>query len=310
VTAEPALTTVVVSWRSRADVVALAAEFPVASRHELVVVDNSGELAPTDLGVGGDARRLLRPGRNLGFAGGCNLGARAARGEQLLFLNPDARPIGDAFDAVLAGFARFADADGIVPRLVGADGAEQHRWQLRPLPSAPALVAHAFFWNPARGPAEPPAAGSAIAQPAAAALALRRAAFEAVGGFDERFAPAWFEDVDLARRLAARGARLVYHPEASFRHRSGSALESTGYGGFLAAYDRNLALYLRLHHGAGWAALFRALVPLGAAARIALLPLRRPRRAASRAAAARALAHAAAAALRGWPAVATPAVSR
>jgi len=297
----PLLSTIVVAWRSRDDVRTLAGHFPASARHELVVVDNAGELEARDLaGAASDRVRLLRPGRNLGFAGGCNRGAREARGDRLFFLNPDAAPIGEAFDAVLAGFDLWPAA-GVVPRLVGETGESQHRWQLRRLPSATTLLAHALFWEPRRGRPAPPDAGARIEQPAAAALALRREVFERLGGFDERFAPAWFEDVDLARRLADAGEQLRYLPSAVFRHRTGSSVGALGYGRFLTAYDRNLALYLRLHHGAGWAAAFRALVPVGALARLLFLPLRRPRRASSRGAAARALLAAARAALADWP---------
>ena len=76
-----------------------------------------------------------------------------------------------------------------------------------------------------------PAAGAPIEQPAAAALALRRSVFEAVDGFDERYFPAWFEDVDLARRLADRGERMLYLPAALCRHRQGSSVGALGYGG-------------------------------------------------------------------------------
>jgi len=298
----PLLSTIVVAWRSRDDVLALAAAFPASPRHELVVVDNGGELSEGDLAAVSHATiRLLRPGRNLGFAGGSNLGARTARAERLLFLNPDSLPVGEAFDEVAAAFDRWPRTAGIVPWLIGEAGESQHRWQLRELPSPLALLAHAFFWEPRRGDAEPPPGGSLIGQPAAAALALRREDFERLDGFDERFAPAWFEDIDLARRLADIGAELRFLPEAVFRHRSGSSVGALGYGRFLAIYDRNLALYLRLHHGASWALAFRLLVPIGALARLIVLPLRRPRRASTRPAAARALVGAARAALRNWP---------
>jgi GT2 family glycosyltransferase len=296
----PALSTIVVSWRSGADVARLAAAFPDAAatggRHELVVVDNAGEP---------ELARLERPGvhvvaagGNLGFAGGCNLGARRSAAPLLLFLNPDAAPVADALDRLVDGFAARPDAAGLVPRLVGEDGRPQSDWQLRELPSAPALLAHAFFWDPARRAARQE--GATIGQPAAAALALRRAVFERLGGFDERFAPAWFEDVDLARRLADAGERLLYWPAATFRHRIGSSLPALGYGNFLRAYDRNLARYLRLHHGRGWELAFRLLVPIGALARLAALPLRRPRRAPSRRVAAAALLGAARGAFDGW----------
>lgn len=293
----PRLSTVVVAWRSGQDAAELAARFPADPRFELILVDNGGlgELEPR-AGV-----RVLEPGCNLGFAGGSNAGARAARGDLLLFLNPDARPAGDPFAALLEGFAANPEAAGLVPRLVGEDGAAQRRWQLRPLPGPLALVAHALFWNPTRGPRAEPPAGVRVEQPAAAALALRRSEFEAAGGFDPGYWPAWFEDVDLARRLADRRRPLLYHPAACFTHRVGSSLPALGYGGFLIAYDRNLRRYLARHHGAAWAALFTALVPLGALARLALLPLAKPRRAESRRAAARALLAVAGAALAGFP---------
>lgn len=295
----PELSAVVVAWRAREDALALAAAFPADPRFELVIVDNSGEITAP---AGGSGRvALVAPGRNLGFAAGSNAGARAARAPRLLFLNPDARPAPGALERLLDAFARHPEAAGQAPRLVGEDGAPQWGWQLKPLPSPWALLAHAFFWNPTRGPRREPAAGSVVEQPAAAALALTRAAFDAVGGFDEGYYPAWFEDVDLARRLAARGLRVVYAPESVFVHRGGGSVPALGYGGFLAAYDRNLARYLRRHHGRAWELAFRALVPVGALARLVLLPLRRPRRAATRGEAAAALLSAARGAAAGWP---------
>jgi hypothetical protein len=73
-----------------------------------------------------------------------------------------------------------------------------------------------------------------------------------------------------------------------------------GYERFLVAYDRNRALYLRIHPGRGWELLFRARVPVGAALRLALLPLRAPQRATSRRTAAAARLGAARGALDGW----------
>lgn len=226
----PRLSTIVVSWASKADALALAASFPADTRHELILVDNGGELEPAATAN----VRFLSPGSNLGFAGGCNLGASVARADRLFFLNPDTTPVGDAYEQLLAGFDRFARADGLVPRLINGDGSSQHRWQLRALPGAPALLAHAFFWNPRRRRGAEPAAGARVEQPAAAALALRRDLFEGVGGFDERFHPAWFEDVDLARRLRARDATLLYLPDARFVHRQGGSVAPLGYGRFLA----------------------------------------------------------------------------
>ncbi len=295
----PELSTIVVAWRAADDVAELVAGWPRDPRFELLLVDQDGDLGRR-LGALPEGVRRLSPGRNLGFAGGSNFGARAARSERLFFLNPDTRPSEGALAAIALAFDRWPHAAGVVPRLTGFDGAPQSSWQLRRLPSPLALLAHALFWNPGAGPTVEPSAGTPIEQPAAAALALRRSVFEALGGFDEQFFPAWFEDVDLARRLADHGHPLLYAPAAQIRHRQGSSVSELGYGAFLTAYDRNLCRYLEKHHGHGWALAFRALAGPAALARLLVVPLRRPARAASRAQAARALLEVARGSLSGW----------
>lgn len=290
---DPELAAIVVSWRAAADVAELASAWPRDGRFELVVVDQTGDLGE----IAG--ARVLRPGENLGFAGGSNLGAKSTAAPILLFLNPDTRPEAGALDAIARAFERWPQAAGVVPRLVGFDGAAQTTWQLRRLPSPAALLAQAFFFTPGRFAGEP-AEGSTIEQPAAAALALRRELFESVGGFDDRFFPAWFEDVDLARRLADAGHRLFYLPRAVIQHRQGSSVASLGYGSFLQAYDRNLLRYLDKHHGHLWSVAFRWAAAVGAIVRLLALPLRRPARAASRAEAAAALLAVAFGAATGW----------
>jgi GT2 family glycosyltransferase len=311
----PELSTIVVAWRAADDVAELIASWPRDRRFELVIVDQEGDCAARlhDLARASAASgslpenvRLLTPGGNLGFAGGSNYGAREAGAELLLFLNPDARPGARepealaTLAALVAEFARRPQAAGLVPRLVGFDGASQSGWQLRRLPTPISLLAHALFWNPGAGPVTEPPAGTPVEQPAAAALALRRSTFETLGGFDASFFPAWFEDVDLARRLADRGHTLFYLPAALFRHRQGSSVGALGYGAFLTAYDRNLCRYLDKHHGHGWAIAFRALAGPAAILRLLLLPLRRPLRAASRREAATALLAVARGSLTGW----------
>jgi len=274
--APPLLTGVVVHWRNEDLLAELVAAWPRDPRFELLVVDN-GSSAPLPSGM-----NVLHPGRNLGFAGGANAGAAAAKGEILLILNPDAVPEEGALDRLLEGFGAHPEAAGLAPRLIGPAGESQTAWQLRRIPSPWQCLLHALpFPEPAAHAAEPPP-GAPVEQPAAAALALRREAFTAVGGFDARFHPAWFEDVDLARRFQQAGLKILYWPAARFRHRLGSTVPRLGYGAFLYIYYRNLTRYLAKHHGRAWAlAALAALVP-GIAVRLLALPFRRPRRASSR----------------------------
>jgi GT2 family glycosyltransferase len=293
----PAISAVVVHWRGEEDLRRLLASWPEDPRFELVVLDN-GSLEPLpELPA---SARLVRAGRNLGFAGGANLGFAVARGDLLLLLNPDACPEPGALETLLAGFAQQPEVAGLAPRLRGADGESQHTWQLRPLPTPRQLLLQAFFVDSVQGPAEEPSEGSPVAQPAAAALALRRRALEAVGGLDPRFHPAWFEDVDLAHRLAGKGLEVRYWPRAELSHEKGSTVSSLGFRGFLWAYYRNLERYLARHHGRRWSLPARLLLVPGMLLRLTLLPLRRVRRASSRREAAAALLATAVGAATGW----------
>jgi N-acetylglucosaminyl-diphospho-decaprenol L-rhamnosyltransferase len=321
----PALAGIVVHWCDEARLAELIAAWPRADpRFELVVVDNSGTAAPATAllppgppgqpgppGPSGVIEptgtpvpdQLLRPERNLGFAGGVNAGVAASRAPLLLLLNPDVVPAPGALERLLEGFAAHPEAAGLAPRLTGADGEPQFAWQLRRLPSVWGCLRQTLPWPRAigaAGPAAEPPPGAPVEQPAAAALALRREALLAAGGLDERFHPAWFEDVDLAVRLRQAGGLLLYWPAAQFRHALGSTVPRLGYGRFLWIYHRNLERYLAKHHGAAWALAARVSLAAGLAIRFPLLAVRRPRRAASRREAAAGLLLAMAGALTAW----------
>lgn len=309
-TAQPKLSAIVVHWRNEEQMARLQAAWPDDPRWQLLVVDNS-----RSLGTLPAPATLLIPDSNLGFGAGVDFGAARAAGDWLLVLNPDARPEPGALDALLAATEDFPQAAGIVPALVGPEGRSQHPWQLRPLPTPTQLIAQTLRFVGVHGPREPPPRGSAIEQPAAAALLLSRAALDAVDGFDGGYYPAWFEDVDLARRLAdaassgeQRGhkdgdhtrGRLVYEPAARFVHEGGTSVPALGYGPFLWIYYRHLARYLHRHHGPGWAYLARGTLVIGMLIRLMAVPLRSPRQASDRGAASRALLASAWGALSDW----------
>lgn len=293
---KPLLSGIVVHWHNEEPLARLRAAWPRDSRFELVIVDNGSDPPVPDEGAG----RVLRPGRNLGFAAGANHGARAATGDLLLLLNPDIEPDPGALEALLAGFEALPGAAGLAPRLVGEDGASQAAWQLKPLPSPWRVVLEGLFLPAVRGPEAEPAPGTSVEQPAAAALALRREVWERIGGLDEGFYPAWFEDVDLGRRLKDAGAALHYWPAARFVHSLGATVPVLGYGRFLWIYYRNRERYLARHHGPLWRLPARLAVVAGMMPRLLLLPARRPLRAASRAEAAAGLLATVGGALTGW----------
>ncbi len=294
----PILTAVAPHWHDEDNFALLVESWPREGRFELIVVDNGSGGNLSELGAGRPNVHVLEPGRNLGFAAAINRGAADAGGSLLLILNTDARPESGALESLVRGMERHPEAVGLAPRLVDRSGASQAGWQLRRLPDLRTLLGYCCFAEPRAMP-EPPA-GSPLEQPAACALLLRRDAFDAAGGMDEEFWPAWFEDVDLARRLRDLGETIRYWPNATFRHGLGASVPRLGYGPFLLAYYRNLDRYARKHHSRGTALVLNLMLVVAALLRIALLPLRRPRRARNRREALVGLSRLAAAASMAW----------
>jgi len=216
---------------------------------------------------------------NRSFAFAANQGAARAGSPGLLLLNPDTEVTAGAVDALIGELVRRPDAAGVAPLLVGADGAPQHRWQLRRLPGPLELAAGrgGAPMFPGRAPAGP----APVEQPAAAAWLVRREVWDALGGLDESFAPAWWEDVDFCARLraaagqggaATAGFRVV--PGARVVHGGGSSLAHLSDAEFLRAYHRNLLRYAARHH-AGSLGPVRAGLRLSLALRAAFRPSRR-----------------------------------
>ncbi len=297
-TGTPILTALAPHWHDEDNLALLAESWPRDERFELIVVDNGSRGNLSDLGTGRPNINVLDPGRNLGFAAAVNRGAADAGGRLLLILNTDARPESGALESLVQGMEQHPEAAGLAPRLVDGNGVCQAGWQLRGLPGLRTLLGYCCFAEP--GPMPEPPAGSPVEQPAACALLLRRDAFDAAGRMDEEFWPAWFEDVDLARRLRDLGETIHYWPDATFRHGLGASVPRLGYGPFLLVYYRNLDRYARKHHSRGAALVLNLMLVVAALLRIALLPLRRPRRARSRREALIGLSRLVAAAASGW----------
>lgn len=242
--------------------------------HEIIVLDNgSTDDSPDLVAHQFPECRLIRETTNLGFAGGVNAAARQASGDFLLLLNSDAEATPGAVDGLAAFLDARPDCAAVAGLLVDDSGRPQRGWNVRRLPTLPSLATNLLLvdklWptNPVRRWALAldidTSAPLRVEQPAAACLMLRRSVFERIGGMDEAFHPAWFEDVDLCRRLREAGAQVWLVPAAVFRHRGGVARERLGTRGFAAAWYRNLERYVRKHHGPGALAMIKALFVIG-----------------------------------------------
>lgn len=295
VTSNPQLSGIVVHWHDEVHLQELVEAWPTDPRFELIIVDN-GSTMPLP-----DTVPILGGKENLGFAGAVNLGIRSTAAPLVLIMNSDVCPRIEAIESLVRGFDRWPDTAALAPRLVGPDGASQSQWQLRPLPQVWTLLMHSLLLPMGQGSPDEPASGAIVEQPAAAALAIRRQVLDRLGGFDEQFYPAWFEDVDLAKRLQQERDLVRYWPEAVLNHKLGSSVVRLGFGSFLRIYYRNLRRYLCKHHGRPWSLVSRLLLVPASLLRLILLPIRKPQRAASRIDAAKGLMGLALDSLIGWP---------
>lgn len=310
-----AITAVLVSWKDSGETLQAVTSLaqartllpPDGPRVSLVVVDNDGgALDRDDLLARWPGAILVVNEANRGFGPAVNQAAEIAREGVLLLLNPDTRAVGEPFGEIARAFEENPRAVAVAPRLM--DDAEatdrrlappgledQFSFQLRRLPRLSDDARELLLFDhlapdnrwrrKARYADRDPDSPLEVEQPAAAALAVRGDVFLAVGGFDERFVPAWFEDVDLCARLLERGS-IVYWPRAKFRHRGGAASRHLGYARFLPAYYRNAIRYRRRWYRAAARLGYRALLAAGMVLRLAALPVRRslrPRRESARA---------------------------
>ena len=181
---------------------------------EVVVVDNGAGGEELEAVAAAGRVTIITPPTNLGFGGGCNLGAKVASGETLVFLNPDTvvvpgslrrliDPLRDDEVGIVTACLRLLDE----PELLHAAGTVVH--------------VSGLGWSGGYGTAADGAPGIAtetdVSAPCGAAMALRATTFDELGGFHDEFF-LYQEDVQLGWRAQMSGRRVVYCGTADVYH--------------------------------------------------------------------------------------------
>ena len=198
---------------------------------EIILVDNGNPEGAVEAAIGPDCggppiRHIAGHG-NIGFAAACNLGARAAEGELLLFVNPDAiLPPGGA--ETLARDGRKRDGAWLMgAKIIDPDGAEQRGSRRAVLTPWRAFVEAARLYNFA--PRHPyfrrfnlhgdpcPAEVTPVPVISGACFMLPKKDYWSVGGMDERYF-LHVEDVDFCLRFAKAGGTVFFNPKVSVLH--------------------------------------------------------------------------------------------
>jgi GT2 family glycosyltransferase/glycosyltransferase involved in cell wall biosynthesis len=185
-------------------------------RAEIIVVDDrSIDETPAVLPlIEGISYR--RNEANLGFVRSCNAAAAIARGGVLVLLNNDTRVLPGWLDALLESFALFPRAGLVGSKLLYPDGTLQEAGAI--------IWRDGSAWNYGRND-DPNRPNYAHARQAdyisGASIAVPAELWRQLGGFDERYVPAYCEDADLALRVKALGREVWYQAHSRVIHYEG-----------------------------------------------------------------------------------------
>ncbi len=226
---------------------ALAAH-PPASACEVIVVDDGSKDHTGQWMAQVEGLRYHRRAANGGFIAACNDGAALARGRYLVFLNNDTIPQPGWLDALLDTFATHPDTGLAGSQLLYPDGRLQE--------SGGVVFADGSAWSYGRfeSPDDPRYAYLRDCHYCSgAALAIPASLFGALGGFDRRYAPAYYEDTDLAFAVRAAGHRVRVRPDSRVLHDEGTTAGTDTGSGTKAWQVRNQAVF-----AAKWAGVLRS----------------------------------------------------
>ncbi len=229
---------------------------------QIIVVDNGSEEEISAVMDGKfDGVDVIRSERNLGFAGGNNIGLLKAKGEFVILMNSDVIAQAETLASLVEAIRADPRIGAMSPGLLTAEGKPQAfafgsqvtpGYLMRRAVRRMLRLGYAHDW--------------AVQEPidvgwvSAACICVRRRVIEEIGNFDERF-PLYFEDTDWGLRMIAAGWRVVYNPLLHVMHLGGaSQVRGPATRGNL--YYRSLLLFCEKHYGARWKFVLQPLLSL------------------------------------------------
>lgn len=194
--------------------------------------------------------RLIKNSENLGFGTANNIGVKKSSGDHLLLLNPDASVEPDCILKLEQYLEEHRETAIVGPKLLNSDGSVQ-----KEVANFPSLVSQilillrlhrVFFFSRLVYPTIDYNQTQEVEHLMGAALLIRRAVFEEIGGFDEKFF-LWFEETDLLKRIKDNGYKIVYYPGTSVTHLVGQSTKQLNFFKRQTIWNRSLLHYFQKH---------------------------------------------------------------
>jgi len=188
---------------------------------ELLIIDDSlsADFSLLELN---SSIRYVKNIANIGFLESCNKASRLARGEYLYFLNNDTFVTKGWLDELYDTFLNFSDVGIVGSKLVYPDGKLQEAGCI--------LWSNGTAWNYGRNKSPYDLEFDFLRQVdycSGASILVRKNLFIKVGGFDPRFKPAYFEDLDLSLSFLSLGFKTLYQPLSEVFHIESASHDST-----------------------------------------------------------------------------------
>ena len=183
---------------------------------------------------------LIRNDANLGFSRACNIGLSAAQDRSILvLLNQDTEVFPDWLARLIAPMQHDVSIGIAGSKAIFPNGTIEH--------AGGRVDKQGIGHHIGRGEPDRGQFGflHEVDFVTGAALAITRSAYRAVGGFDEQFSPAYYEDVELCHRVRRAGFRVVYVPDSALIHKESSALLDGGHDAEFMLHRNRLRFVLK-----------------------------------------------------------------
>ncbi|MBU4421568.1 glycosyltransferase family 2 protein [Candidatus Parcubacteria bacterium] len=193
---------------------------------EVIVVDNNSSDGSSEMLLEKFPQvKVIRSEKNLGYAGGANLGLKNASGSVVAVFNADIFITQNSLETAVNYMDNHIDIAMVGPKLINADGSLQYSCYQFPRPYIP-ILRRTFLGETKWGKRKVDKYlmkdyshedARQVDWLLGGALIARKSALFEVGFFDERYF-LYFEDTDLAHRLKDKNYKLIYLPSAKMYH--------------------------------------------------------------------------------------------